>query len=297
MSLRLVLFPLLLLAGVTGCLSLPLRTVDSSATQATTGHCEISFSSMPYEANEARLGSARLVKLANIRKDFDRERAFIESFADITLQTVELVGGQNFSQQADMQTIMGGYQGFTSPALSLRFSTNNQEERATITRIGAALGYVYFQDSVLIQCDPLASDTDLHPVFDLTESGPVDSINTETLKSVYGMLIGEADGNLNIGFSYYPTEDRFSTIGFIDNGKGERLALMRLINTLERLTNLQGIYQVEDGRVWVQFPANNWLDHPRGSIYLTGNQLESLQAKLDQLQQRFVAGMDAILEN
>lgn len=297
MFLRSVLFPLLLVTGVAGCSSLPPRAVDSLSAQSTTAHCEISFSNMPYEANEARLGADRLAKLANIRKDFDRERAFIESFADITLQVVELVGDQNFSQQVDIQTIMGGYKGFTSPALSLRFDANNQEERVAITRIGAALGYVYFQDSVLVQCDPLVSDTDLHPVFDLTELGPVDSINTETLKSIYGMLIGEADGNLNIGFSYYPTEDRFSTIGFIDNGKGERLALMRLINTLERLTNLQGIYQVKDGRVWVQFPANNWLDHPRGSAYLTGNQLEPWQVQLDQLQQRFVAGMDAILEN
>ena len=279
-----------------GCSSVPLRATDStgSTAAAVTPHCDIAYSNIPYYANEDRLGADRLEQIAAIRQSFDVEQDFIESFASITETIIDQVAGEDINP-LHAETVMGGYKGFTSPSLTLRFAINDRMSREHITQLSSAIGYVYLQDSVLVRCDPEPGDTQLYPAFELTETGPVDSINVDTLKSIYGALIGEADGNLEMGFSYYPSEDRFSTIGFIDGGKGERAALANLVNTLEVLTNQAGEYVIDERTVWVSFPANDWKSFPEGSNYVTHGNLAELRVTLDGLQDTFIKAIDAYL--
>lgn len=254
--------------------------------------CEVSFSMLPHKLAIHKLGAKRLLSLDDVRSSFENERRFIESFDAITKQVIKAATqGADGYEDVKIQTVYGGYEGFTSPSLSARFDADTQEERNVVKNISAALGYVYLQDSVLVQCDVLDEGEEAVFAYDMTESGPVDAINPITLKSIYGMMIGQANGNLDLGFSYYEGEDRFSVLGFDKNGK-ESNALDGVIQTIETLTQNEDQITLTKVPKWVSFPSNNWGNFPEGQNYLSSVNLGNAIEDLNDLQSNFITEID-----
>ena len=274
-------------------LSIFLLSAGVSADEAHT--CEISFSLFPHKNTEAHWASADWKGLALIAKDAGKERAFINSFNANISNIIKTVGAEKDANVQQIENVTGGYEGITSPSLSLVVRAGAVEQRKRVQLLAAGLGYVFLQDSVLVQCTPLAGDKNLVPAIDLTESGPLDLVNSASVKSIYGMLIGEADGNLNLGFSYYANEDRFSMLGFIDGGAYEQSLMKGLVKRLKYFSQDVQKLTLNTSLKWVSFPSNDWSVNTHGQAYMLPEAIAAYRDALKAEQVRFLDAAKATI--
>lgn len=257
--------------------------------------CEINYSTMPLYSG-GRLGADRVEKLKALHADPDAERAFISGLNDLTRRTVALVSDMDPETEFSIQPVWGGYLGTTSPSLAGRFGdgADKPAEREVAARIGASIGYVYLQDSVLVQCAAQSGEGGaVVPAIELSDVAGSDVLNADSLRSIYGMIIGEADGNLEVGFTYYVEDDVFSTLGFLDGGAIEQAAIAAVVDTLGDMVPGGGLMMTQRPR-WVSFPANDWTTNTQGESYLAGAVPEELLDELNALQAEFIAAVDAL---
>ena len=268
------------------CLSIFLLSLGVSAAAEET--CEINFSLFPHKNTEAQWASADWKGLALIAKNSEKERIFIKSFNANISNIIKIVGAEKYANIQQIENVTGGYEGITSPSLSLVVPDGTAEGRKRVLRLAAGLGYVFLQDSVLVQCTPLAGDKNLVPAIDLTESGPLDLVNSSSVKAIYGILIGEADGNLSLGFSYYANEDRFSMFGFIDGGTYEQQLMKGLVKRLQYFSQDAQKLALNTSQKWVSFPSNDWSVNTHGQAYVQADAIAIYRDALKAEQTRFL---------
>ncbi|MEM1103199.1 MAG: hypothetical protein AAGH48_03735 [Pseudomonadota bacterium] len=257
------------------------------------GYCEINYSTLPNSDAAERLGEDLIETLPAWRASYKTERRFIEAFAPLTAEAIELVAGDDLrADDIGSFTLYGGYKGVTSPSLALQIGIDRARDRELVAKIGAALGYLYLQDSVLIHCSAGARDRDASPVYDLKDHKKVDALNSETIKSVYGMMIGAANGDLSLGFSYYENEDVLRVIGTNDGASTDRDALMDAVAYIGHLSEDGDELEVTISERNVSFPSNDWTESPNGDLYFETALDESLREPLDRLQARFLGAID-----
>lgn len=250
-------------------------------------YCEINFSISSTYAHGA-LGDD-LVEWLRVRFDSEEaEQAFLASKAPLALEITELVDP---SLEAEVLQVWGGYKGKTSPSLAMRFPIASEEDRETAVLIASALGYAFTQESVIAQCDDFPSDSATVPSIDLTETGAGDVLSVDTLKPVFGMMLGQADGNFDLGYTYYPEEDRFSTLGFTDGGAFERSAMMTVQEDIEGFTGDPAGLMLSETSKWVEFPFNDWRENPEGEAYLAHPGMDALKADLDLIRGALIADL------
>ena len=252
--------------------------------------CELNYATMAGYSGD-RLGAARLEKLRALTEREEDYRAFVSSFDDLTRRIAAAVSPELTLTSFD---VLGGYKGTTGPSLSGVIATPTEADRTAATLIGAALGYVYLQESVIVQCDGPHAGAASMPSFDLVETGPLDTLNTESIKSIYGMMIGEANGELTLGFTYYPADDRFSSLGFSDAGAVESQLLDTIEMRLDGWTGLPDNTERVDTTRWVRFVGHDWTADTSGNSYFDGLLPAELKPQLDQLQTEYIAAIDAL---
>lgn len=260
------------------------------AAATTSPFCELNYATMAsYSGN--RLGAERLAKLQAVTANEDEYRAFVSSFNDLTTRIAAVVSRDLSLTSTD---VLGGYKGTTSPSLSGIMAAPTEEDRASAALIGAALGYVYLQESVIIQCNKAYDDAVQMPSFNLVENGSLDILSPSSLKSIYGMMIGEADGELSLGFTYYPAEDRFSSLGFSDSGAVESKLLDTIETRLDSWSQQPENMERRDETRWVRFVGNDWTLDPSGIGYFDGLLSEAIKPQLDALQSEYIAAIDRL---
>jgi len=262
------------------------------AAPAQTDTCEIHFSTMPYEPKP--LGAERAAKLlAHVATEADQV-TFLTRFDDLSHRIASAMTGDSaLARDAQIQLVWGGYNGSVDISLSMRLDTSSPEERALSTRIGAGLGYVFFQQSVAVECLQSAEGLTETRALALQETGSFDVLATDSLKSIYGMMIGQADGDTELGFTYYPESDQFLVLGLRDGGTAEMPVMEKVFSDLKRFSPQAEIELIESTR-WIRFPYNDWITNPDGEAYIaTGLTAEDL-AKLETLRTEYLSALDAL---
>ncbi|MAP94493.1 MAG: hypothetical protein CMK07_06030 [Ponticaulis sp.] len=251
--------------------------------------CEINFSAASVYGQGA-LGDDLVEWLkSRFREDSDH-RDYLMSRVPQALEIAALVDPDI---DAQVLQVWGGYKGRTSPSLAMRFPITAPENRETALRIAAALGYTFTQESVIAQCDDFPGDDKLTASIDLIETGAGDVLSVETLKPVFGMMLGQADGNFNLGFTYYPAEDRFSTLGFTDDGDFERSAIRSVRDDLQVFSGDSAGLTVSETPKWVAYPFNNWREQPLGEAYLEQPGIADLKPGLDAIRSDIITELQA----
>ncbi len=254
--------------------------------------CEIHYSTMPFEPKP--LGEARIRKLKAYLSAPAAREEFLKRFEVLSLQIARAMAPDwPLDGRVRINLVWGGYNGGVGQSLSMALDATTAEERAQVTRIGAGLGYVFFQQSVALECREPARGLAETSAFILEESGERDVLSPQTLKSVYGMMMAHEEDQLTRGFTYYPETDEFLVLDLTAAGARARPVMDRILLDLNRFAPEAGMSLAETRR-WIRFPFNDWLTSPNGETYIeTGLTGEDL-ALLDKLRGVYLAEIDSL---
>lgn len=162
----------------------------------------------------------------------------------------------------------GGYEGTSSVSIRVPVSVADGQLSGYGLTLASMIGYVYFQDSVLMVCPANEGDTESNVLeYTLIDAGKKDYMNTETAKLLYGMMIGYLNDPGSLGYTYNTTTGTFRVFEFDAVSKKSIKALDYLSQSIEALSNGDVQFQRKQTIVDVQFPHNSWKDYPLGQQY------------------------------
>ncbi|RIJ16887.1 hypothetical protein D1227_16805 [Henriciella mobilis] len=269
---------------------------DAGAAQPRAAYCEINFSAASTYAGKA-LGDEFVERVRAAFRDDEAHAAFLHSQLHRAQRIASLAASQQGSEiSPTLLEVWGGYKGKTSPSLAMRLPGDTTDDRALAQAVGAALGYTFMQESVLVQCSGDDAGATTHPALNLVETGSSDVLSEATVRSIFGMLLGQAEGNFDLGFTYYPDEDRFSTVGLTDGGSFERGAMTKLHDDLETVSGLSTALSLSEQDVWVSFSGNDWSCDADGAGYLKSPVVAALKPELDKIRVSFAGELESFVE-
>lgn len=196
-----------------------------------------------------------------------------------------------------VEQVRGGYKGETSDSLTATARYMGEADEVAFTHLTSAVGYVFMQDGMIIQCTPPGdgSSSEGVPALVLDDVGANDDLNPVTVGDLYAEML-EVTGFNELGFTYDPAEDELTILVFSDQGWAERMAMSWAVDAL----NAQGagaeVVLSEDARN-VSFLGHRWEDDANGTAYTEllnpafENESVSLQ-KLDTYQRTYLSIID-----
>ena len=269
---------------------------DAGDTPPPADYCEINFSAASTYAGKA-LGDGSVQRIRAAFRDDEVHAAFLHSQLPRAERIAALAASRQGSEISPaLLEVWGGYKGNTSPSLAMRLPGDTEDDRALAQAVGGALGYTFMQESVLVQCSSDGAGAATLPSLDLVETGSSNVLSETTVRSVFGMLLGQADGNFDLGFTYYPEEDRFSTLGFTDGGEFERGAMIKLHDDLETISGLSTALSLNETDRWVSVLGNDWSSDANGTGYLQSPAVAALKPQLDEVRAAFVDELESFVE-
>lgn len=267
---------------------------ESAETQPTgpqPATCEIHYSTLPIEPKP--MGPARTEQLRAHLTETSAQQAFLTRFDALSLRIANAMAKESpLDPDTEVKLVWGGYAGSVDPSLTMTLAAPTPEARDLATRIGAALGYVFFQQSVAIECLAPADGLSEAAALILTEEGNRDVLSSETLRSVYGMMIGQDGGNTQQGFTYYPGSDAFLVLD-LGPSEGARPVMNRVLRDLGQFAPDAGLKLTESKR-WIKFPFNDWLTSPNGEKYIEAGLTEADTVLLTDLRGEYFRAIDAL---
>lgn len=265
-------------------------TQASSASVSST--CEIHFATAPYEPKP--LGDERAAKLRAYLDQPGASEDFLLRFERLSHRiAAALSADQTLGETGRIGLVWGGYNGSVDPSLTMTLDTPTQAERSLATRIGAGLGYVFFQQSVAVECGAPAEGLTAAPALVLQEDGQQDVLAVDTLNSVYGMMLGQDGGNIQQGFTYYPETDRFLVLDLTATGDKAKPVMDRVIADFRRFAPDAGLNLTET-ETWIRFPYNDWLVYAGGEKYIEAGLSANDLVALTQFRNEYLAVLDAL---
>ncbi|ADM10365.1 hypothetical protein PB2503_11599 [Parvularcula bermudensis HTCC2503] len=246
--------------------------------------CEINFSALPHHVPANQLSLQQERALHALATNPAEAEAFLKSVSPVAAGILSTVAP---ALSVDIRPVWGGYRGHTGPSLAAHFPPTDKANR-----LAAALGYVFFQDSVLVQCP--TDDAIETPAYWIEEGEESDLLNQTTLKSLYGMMIGEADGDLHLGFTYYPQADRFLVLALSDRPDYERGVVTALDRQLRQFSEGRADITLLKGTKSVRFLANDWRVDPKGKHYAETYLSDDLVARLSVFRAQYLSALDAL---
>lgn len=266
--------------------------MHAQAAEPSAPYCELNFEGITGHA-EGRFSPARIATLEALQADPEATGPFQDSLKSLAVQIASVAtDGAVSADEADVLSVWGGYKGVIRTSLAMRLPGNTDEDRARAVRVGAALGYVFVQESVLVQCAPLDQDAASMASFELVETETGTTLSPETLPSVFGMMLGQARGYFDLGFTYYPDEDRFSTLGFSEGGDLERDIVGAVYDDLQVLTDAETSLSLSEIPVWLSNPTNDWDASPDGAGYVASLAPDTTREELAALRAAYGLAID-----
>ena len=108
------------------------------------------------------------------------------------------------------------------------------------------------------------------------------------------MMLGRSAGETRLGYTYYPSEDRMSVLGFLDDGAVERQIVFAVYDDLETLSLGRAALSLSEGQRWARFLANDWRADASGEEFLADSDLRKLKGELDAFRSEYLAAIDAL---
>ena len=196
-----------------------------------------------------------------------------------------------------VEQVRGGYKGETSDSLTATARYRGEADQSAFTHLTSAVGYVFMQDGMIIQCSPTASDDQAEgvPALVLGDIGTKDDLNPGTVGRLYADML-EVTGFNELGFTYDPAEDELTILAFSDQGWAERMAMSWAVDELNAESAGAEVVLSEDARN-VSFLGHRWEDDANGTAYTDllspalKNESVSLQ-QLDAYQRTYLSIID-----
>ncbi|MEM5517697.1 5'-methylthioadenosine/S-adenosylhomocysteine nucleosidase [Henriciella sp. AS95] len=254
-------------------------------------YCEINFSAASKAAGLS-LGEPKAAQLMGMLSDDTAHKAFLATQIQRAEDIAQLVAPSSKAlSDPVVLEVWGGWKGRTSPSLAMRLASDEPDDLDTAAAIASAFGYVFMQEGVIAHCPVYDDQSADLSAFHLIEHGQYDLLSVDSLESVFGMMLGQADGNFDLGYTYYPVEDRFYTLGNTDGGAFEAEAMSDLLDTLDRMSSGHNDLSLSETGRKVAWLGNDWAAMPDGHGYLANPAVAEHKLALDSLRAEFLADL------
>ncbi len=169
----------------------------------------------------------------------------------------------------DTQIVQGGYEGLTNVSISLPISISESSRGEEIASLVSILGYIYYQDSVLVLCSSSQLNSAIPAlIHELRDTGRKDYINSNSARLIYDMMIAYTNQSESIGYTYNEHKDSFWVLDFDLKEKRLKKILQKIATNLSDISKTGTNLIVQSSEVQARFMSNDWQANPNGQLYL-----------------------------
>ena len=169
----------------------------------------------------------------------------------------------------DILVTQGGYQGVTGISINARLSMSADATGKDVVSLASMIGYIYFQDSVLLLCSVSVANgikpAVMHTVLDV---GSKDYLNPVSARLLFGMMMGYLNRVESVGYTYEQANDIFRVLEFDRVDKPKKKALLSIAGHLGDLSDGKVKLDIRSADVFAFSMGNKWKEFPQGGDYI-----------------------------
>ncbi len=169
----------------------------------------------------------------------------------------------------DILVTQGGYQGVSGISINARLNLVADAAGKDVISLASMIGYIYFQDSVLLLChvpvDEGIKPAVLHTVLD---AGGKDYLNPVSARLLFGMMMGYLNRVESVGYTYEQANDIFRVLEFDRADQPKKKALSSIAGHLDDLSDGKVKLDIRSADVFAFSTGNKWKEFPQGGNYV-----------------------------
>ena len=162
----------------------------------------------------------------------------------------------------------GGYQGVSGISINARLNMAADATAEDIISLASMIGYIYFQDSVLLLCH-VSLDQGIKPavIHTVVDAGSKGYLNPLSARLLFGMMMGYLNRVEAVGYTYEETNAVFRVLEFDRVGQPNNEALSHIAGRLDDLSDGKVKLTMHSADVFAFSTGNKWKEFPRGGAY------------------------------
>ena len=187
----------------------------------------------------------------------------------------------------DILVTQGGYQGVTGISINARLIMSAGATGEDIISLASMIGYIYFQDSVLLLChvavDKGVKPAVMHIVLDV---GSKDYLNPVSARLLFGMMMGYLNRVESVGYTYEQANNVFRVLEFDRTDQSRKKALSSIAGHLGDLSDGKVKLEIQSADVFAFSMGNKWKEFPQGENYIRrfAGDVDKQQIKSEQME-------------
>ena len=254
------------LARISFLLLFPL-SVFAAADNLSNPDCEIFYAVFP-NRDTAGLMEKKVFEAVS-ELSWEQRKALSQSQSQ-RLESILAIspGLVNKIKLGDILVTQGGYQGVSGISINARLNMAADSNGEDIISLASMIGYIYFQDSVLLLChvsvDKGIKPAVIHTVFDV---GSKDYLNPTSARLLFGMMMGFLNRVESVGYTYEQGNDIFRVLEFNRVGQPRKKALSSIAGHLADLSDGKVKLDIRSADVFAFSTGNKWKEFPQGGDY------------------------------
>ena len=170
----------------------------------------------------------------------------------------------------DILITQGGYKGVSGTSINARLNLAANSTGEDIISLASMIGYIYFQDSVLLLCH-VSVDKGIQPavIHTVVDVGSNDYLNPISARLLFGMMMGYLNTVESVGYTYEQGNDIFRVLEFDRLDKPKKKALSSIAGHLADLSDGKVKLDIRSADVFAFSTGNKWKKFPQGGDYIS----------------------------
>lgn len=169
----------------------------------------------------------------------------------------------------DILVTQGGYQGVSGVSINARLNLVADAAGKDVISLASMIGYIYFQDSVLLLCH-VSVDKGIKPavIHTVLDAGSKDYLNPVSARLLFGMMMGYLNRVESVGYTYEQANDIFRVLEFDRASQPKKKALSSIAGHLGDLSDGKVKLDIRSADVFAFSTGNKWKEFPQGGDYV-----------------------------
>lgn len=168
----------------------------------------------------------------------------------------------------DILITQGGYQGVSGISINARLDMSAEATGKDVISLASMIGYIYFQDSVLLLCH-VSVDKGIKPavIHTVLDAGARDYLNPVSARLLFGMMMGYLNRVEAVGYTYEQANGIFRVLEFDRVDQPNKKALSSIAGHLGDISDGKVKLDIRSADVFAFSTGNKWKKFPQGGDY------------------------------
>ena len=169
----------------------------------------------------------------------------------------------------DILITQGGYQGVSGISINARLDMSAEATGKDVISLASMIGYIYFQDSVLLLCH-VSVDKGIKPavMHTVLDTGSEDYLNPVSARLLFGMMMGYLNRVEAVGYTYEQANGIFRVLEFDRANRPNKKALSSIAGHLGDISDGKVKLDIRSADVFAFSTGNKWKKFPQGGDYV-----------------------------